>query len=313
MPSTRVSIPVRGGTTSRYDRERLRAYDERHSHGHHGHKHSRFSSGDELPPISRRDLGHQDRHRRREQLPNPLPFSKIEFGNALQQLHTTLRDSIRFFREFEESYLLETDPIKPYATPQVLEDLWTAKALSSDRNHSRISQGNSSGSDNGRTSIDEQTRPRSPPPGGKFRDHIQYIKDDFETALSCAPSRSHRKQHYRERVSSIGCSDSVASARLDAESTERLTEKVAGQYKVIWKVLCDIYNFQSYVQEFIKESELLAGYLDKSRNLWELEDQARSRQRQHKREDRQGYGSDHDNRDSAHEDSNQENGDGWGS
>lgn len=233
---------------------------------------------------SGRNHGH-DRYRHQEQHHISSTFSKTAFGKALQQLHTTLKDSIRFFRDFEESYLEETYGIKLYATPRAMEELWTAKAVTSDRDPSsrpsQCSPPDKRGFDGQYSNSRQSFR------GGKFRDRIQYIREDFENALNCGPPRPPRKQHHRERVGSIGDGDSVAAARLDADSTARLMGKLAGQYKVLGKILCNIYKVRSYVQEFIKESELLAGYLDKSRNLWQLEEQAPPRQRQQRERERE--------------------------
>lgn len=324
-----MSLPVRGGTSTRYDREPGRVYDERDSHRNQAHIGSRYG-GDDIGHHGSSGIRDRSYHQR-ERLPPSPPFSKTAFGNALQQLYTTLRSSIRFFREFEEGYLDETHAIQPYATPRIMKELWVFKAMNSDQDPSRISQRRLLDDSNNGAKFDRQDRSSSPPRGGKFRDHIQYIKEDFENALNSGPPRPHQKQHYREsRVGSIGGGRSVASSRLDAESTERLMGKLAGQYKILGKILCNIYKVRSYVQEFIKESELLASYLDKSRNLWQLEEQVRSRQRQRQfqqreaeqepqsQEDRQGYQSDgqaHDyqeDRDNTpFEDSSQGQADEW--
>lgn len=265
---------MRGSTSQR---ERGRGYEERHPHryresGRYGHDNIA-----DHEPLMRNGRGH-GRYRHQEQHHLSSTFSKTDFGKNLQQLHTTLKDSIRFFRDFEENYLEETDGIKRYATSRVMDELWTAKAVTSDRDPSsrpsQCSPPDKRGSDGQYSNHRQSFR------GGKFRDHIQYIREDFENVLSSGPPRPHRKQHHRERMGSIGSVDSVAAARLDADSTARLMGKLAGQYKVLGKILGNIYKVRSYVQEFIKESELLAGYLDKSRNLWQLEEQVQPRQRQ---------------------------------
>lgn len=326
MSSCRMSLPSRSGTTHQYKRERGHGYDERNHRRYLGS--GRYVNGDitRLEPQikSCRDRDY-DNYRHQERRRIPSTFSKTAFRNALQQLHTTLRGSIRFFRDFEENYLRETRAIKPYASARVMEELWTSKAVSSDRDpSSRPSQCRQSDQ---RGMDGKYAKPVFR--GETFRDHIQYIKEDFENALNCGP-RPYRKQPQRQRVGSTGCSDSVASARLDAESTERLMGKLAGQYKVLGKILCNIYKVRSYVQEFIKESELLASYLDKSRNLWKVEEQEQPRQRQRESQkqereqglpnqrDEQGYQSDdqdhgyEDDRESTSiEDSNQEQADEW--
>ena len=292
MSSHRMDIPIRGGMPSRYERDPGRDYDDRRSHRHRESNSSRYCGGDteHREPLMRdRDFG-RDRpdghHRQRKRPPHP-PSSKATFGDTLQQLLTTLRESIRFFRGFEESYLEETHAITPYATTRIMDELWATKAVNSDRDPSKhsssshppqLESSDKSNNPNARRGFDSPGSPSRPlAPQGRFRDHIQDIKEDFENALNCAPSRSHRKQYYREqRAGSISGSGST-SARLDAESTGRMVEKLSVQYKEVWKILCNIYKTRSYVQEFVKESEFLASYLDKSRNLWEHEVQGRQK------------------------------------
>lgn len=185
-------------------------------------------------------------HRKRE--------SDVSFENAMSRLYGTLMDAVSFFKDFDSSFTNETSGIKPYATPAILDELWKNKVIPVEKgNNSHSARRTSSdgweGSDEGSASGQSD---------GSLQEHLKLVLDEMSEATFFRTSLGGRGER----------GESVSSS--DIDSLKRLQEKLAIQYGALHKISGKVHKVRKYFQEFIKESELVLIYMDKSRELWDL-------------------------------------------
>lgn len=172
----------------------------------------------------------------------------------MSHLYRTLMDAVNFFKDFDNSFTNETNGIKPYATSAILDELWRNKIIPVEKGNNSYSARRTlsdgwEGSDEG--SISGQLE-------GSFQEHLKLVLDDMsEATYSRAPLGGRGER-----------GESVSSS--DIDSMKRLQEKLAIQYGALHKISGKVYKVRKYLQEFIKESELVLIYMDKSRDLWDL-------------------------------------------
>ena len=179
-----------------------------------------------------------------------------DFVRALEQLIHTLRDAVDFVSRFEKGFAEDVRLISEYASRRVLDELWASKILLS--SSERAAAADISGY--GRKGEGETER--------GFEERCAHIKRDYEEVLALAAVPALVVGYGREKK---GC-DGDRSRKAGVESADRLVEMLERQYRAIRRVAGKIYEDRLYVKEFAKEAELLLGYLEKSRYLWEQGD-----------------------------------------
>lgn len=177
----------------------------------------------------------------------------------MDQLYATLTDAVSFFRDFDSSFASDIGAIKAYASPAMIDELWKAKVLHLGKSYKQrsspsrraapvVEDGWGNGDDSSGNSLVTE---------GSFQEHIKRVRQDMEDAIySRLPPRAERGGYM---------------SGLDMDSMNRLREKLSIQHETLLRICGRIYKVPSYVHEFIKESELVLVYMDKTRSLWRPE------------------------------------------
>lgn len=167
----------------------------------------------------------------------------------MDRLYGTLTNAVNFFKDFDDAFAQETSGIKPYATGPILDKLWQNKVLPVDKarkGHSArrtSSDGSESDETSGRSQQEEA-----------FREHLKRVLDHMDETL-------------RSRCPSPKKSGSTSHAEID--SVLRLVGMLNGQYEKLHRISGNVYKVRNYLQEFIKEADVVVHYMDQSRELWD--------------------------------------------
>lgn len=229
------------GSKPRYHQDR--GHDEENI-GRHASRRSvdsrHYDGADGFNPVRERNSGYRQRHRSR----------KIELQSAISNLFDILGESHCFYEDFNHKYDAETRGIREYAEPEILDRLWILKAKTTRRS---IMRNNHGPSDEG---FDHS--PHGDDPGGDMvdiRSTAEEIHRAFEVVMNAAPP-SHR-------------SKSQHGPSADAEGLSRMMKKLDVAFREMSQLSRGACKRRTHLQELLKEIDLVLGYLDKSRNLWQ--------------------------------------------
>ncbi|KAL2005318.1 hypothetical protein VTN00DRAFT_2529 [Thermoascus crustaceus] len=258
--TSHYSLPLHGGNISSHYRGADYDYVPRCSH--------RYAAADSLygdsygmaPPVLKKyPVGSRHHHHWKRQ---GISYSrnKVPFETAMDQVYATLTDAVSFFRDFDGSFASDISAIKAYASPAIIDELWKAKVLHLEKSYRQrsspssrraapvVDDGWGSGGDSSGNSLVIE---------GSFQEHIKRVRKDMEDAIySRLPPRAERGGY---------------TSGLYIDSMNRLREKLSIQHETLLRICGRIYKVPSYVHEFIKESELVLVYMDKTRSLWQPE------------------------------------------
>ncbi|KAI9738856.1 MAG: hypothetical protein M1834_008363 [Cirrosporium novae-zelandiae] len=181
------------------------------------------------------------------------PQKTIPFEEAVEQLHESLEEGSRYYKQFLTVFEEEIRSVERYADENITTALWRAKVKDSEkRNRRKIGKG-------GRRSEDEQDlkQPELESPAQTFRDPMGQIVKDFRDALQAIDSKL-----FESRVPHRG-------QRFENENIVRLHKKLAGQYKEIRALFNGASENRNDAVELSKEIEMVLSYLNSHGDLWD--------------------------------------------
>jgi hypothetical protein len=168
----------------------------------------------------------------------------MPFGTAMIQLHKQIENASAFYNEFHTDYDCDVQPIKRYATVDVLSKLWVLKVIG--KHDPRTTEGDEVIED------DESLRFKV-----KFRDMKLRVEKALDAALS---STLKGGQHHSRR-----CVNRM-------ESAKRLKEKVDTANEQILILLDAAADAREHCRALVDELELLKGLinpdLDNNKDLY---------------------------------------------
>ncbi|GAD98937.1 conserved hypothetical protein [Paecilomyces variotii No. 5] len=192
-------------------------------------------------------------HRRPARAPAYFRESNVFFEEAMDHLYGTLTEAVNFFKDFDDAFAQETSGIKPYATGPILNKLWQNKVLPIDKARKGHSarRTTSDGSESDEASGSGQQEEA-------FREHLKRVLDDMnQTLIARAP--------FPKNLDGRG-----GMSRSEIDSMDRLRGMLEGQYEKLHRISSNVYNVRRYLQEFIKEADVVVHYMDQSRELWDF-------------------------------------------
>ncbi|KAI9872948.1 MAG: hypothetical protein M1830_001035 [Pleopsidium flavum] len=232
----------RGSMRQRYGRDRGHGGDSKGRHASRRSLDSRHYNGEDGYDATReRNYGHRPRHRP----------TKMELQPAIGGLYDILSDAHSLYEEFNHDYEEETRGIRRYAGPELLDKLWTLRAKMSDQSISHDPHGPPEGGP------DHEGQPNDLDLGSDligFRGSVEAIRKAFEMVMNAAPA-SKRSMSHRSTT--------------EAEGLSRMMKKLDSAFQDINQLSRGAHKRPTHLQELLKEIDLVLGYLDKSRNLWQ--------------------------------------------
>lgn len=197
--------------------------------------------------------------------------SLVPFEVAMDRLYTTLGESVDFFKEIDDSFEEETKTVRTYATDAVMEELWKCKmaateagsAEAQDKNSHSRHWSNIRGPSLKRNrdvagKPDHRIQPTTPARTG-FNGYLQRIDHDLLDAIYCRWPSEKPESH----ETSVFC--------MDIDSLQRLRNKIWVQDQVLRQITNKVYRTQPCLKEVIKECDLLLVYMEKTKELWQIQ------------------------------------------
>lgn len=241
MSYEKESSRSRGPTQPRYGRDRGYGEENKGRHALRRFLDSRhYSGGDGYDVARERNSGIRQRHR----------STKMELQPAIGYLYDTLSEAHVFYEDFDRDYEEETRGIRRYARPELLDKLWTMRAKMADKSMSHDPHGLS---EDGADYAGQPNDLGCDTTG--FRNSAEEIQKAFEMVMSAAPSSTRSRSHH--------------GSITEAEGLSRMMKKLDSAFRDMSQLSRGAHKRHAHLQELLKEIDLVLGYLNKSKNLWQ--------------------------------------------